>query len=301
MTSHQRMLDDEAAFWAHFNSDAVARGVPHWLDLRQATRIVRRPYNCFDDPRIERALRGRLKDGFLAAAGEGPGRALDFGCGLGWLALELARSGWTVDAVDLAPASLEIAAEWAGRQGLQDRISHRQADLGAEPLGEEEYDLAVVWDVLHHIPDPEGALDRLVTALRPGGRLLILDHQGFDDSLGNLVKWLHRLLPMAPGAWWARLRRRLGWGEVESPDSPVADAPFEHCSEESIRPAIAKVLPGAMVEDHLPIGIHLAHHHEAPATLAPLVWGFVAWLDRHLLAKGARGEYFTAFWRKPQG
>lgn len=298
--SHADDLRDEAAFWAHFNLDALEHGTPHWLDLRQATKVARRPYNCFDDPRIERALRGRLKERFLAAAGEGPGRALDFGCGMGWLALELARQGWQVEAMDLAPASIEVAADWARRQGLGEAISHRVADLGTEPLGESVYDLVVVWDVLHHLPDPEEALARIKASLRPGGQVLILDHLGFDSANAGVVRWLHRLLPMAPGALWARLRRRLGLGQAQAPPAPVRDSPFEHCSEERILPAVANLLPGATVEEHLPIGIHLAHHHEAPGCLAGPVWRFVAWLDRLLLARGARGEYVMVRWRLPK-
>ncbi|MCH7493301.1 hypothetical protein IIA16_01110, partial [bacterium] len=114
-----------------------------------------------------------------------------------------------------------------------------------------------------------------------------------------VVRWLHRLLPMAPAALWARLRRRLGLGDAQTPPAPVRDSPFEHCSEDRILPAVAKMLPGSTVTEHLPIGIHLAHHHEAPGWLVGPVWGFVAWLDSLLLARGARGEYVSVYWQAP--
>ncbi|MBC8514436.1 class I SAM-dependent methyltransferase [bacterium] len=297
--TYEEDLQDEAAFWAHFNSDALARGTPHWLDLQNATRIDRRPYNPFNDHRIENALRGSLKKNLLDQAGIGPGRGLDFGCGIGWLALELARRGFEMDAIDLAPDSIEIAKTYAKEQGMEDRIHHFSADLGTYPLPQQTYDVVAIWDVLHHLPDPEGALQRIKESLLPGGRLIILDHLGFDSSLGSWVKWLDRLLPIAPHAFFSRIRRRLGWGESPSPPSPVVDAPFEHCSEESILPAIEKVLPGAHISSALPIGIHLAHHHEAPVWCAPLVWTFVAFVDRFLLSRGASGEYLTVVWVAP--
>ena len=45
-----------------------------------------------------------------------PARALDIACGLGHNAIWLSRQGWEVDAVDVSPVGLKLAAESARRQ-----------------------------------------------------------------------------------------------------------------------------------------------------------------------------------------
>ena len=37
----KKLLEKEAKFWAHFNEDALKKGIPHWLDLQNAKPIKR--------------------------------------------------------------------------------------------------------------------------------------------------------------------------------------------------------------------------------------------------------------------
>ena len=71
------------------------------------------------DPVLVRALDDR---GIV-----GPGRALDVGCGTGDNAIELARRGFEVTAIDLAERPLTQAREKADAAGLT--IGFRQADV----------------------------------------------------------------------------------------------------------------------------------------------------------------------------
>lgn len=66
------------------------------------------------------------------------GRLLDVGVGSGIIALTLAAA-WpeaTVEAVDVSPAALELAAENARRHGLADRVRFYHSDLLATASGE---------------------------------------------------------------------------------------------------------------------------------------------------------------------
>jgi release factor glutamine methyltransferase len=66
------------------------------------------------------------------------GRALDVGVGSGVIALTLAAA-WpqaTVEAVDISPAALELAAENARRLGFADRVRFYESDLLAHASGE---------------------------------------------------------------------------------------------------------------------------------------------------------------------
>jgi tellurite methyltransferase len=58
-----------------------------------------------------------------------PGKALDLACGTGRNALWLAEQGWSVTAVDGAPAAIEILRQRASEKGIH--VDARVADLGS--------------------------------------------------------------------------------------------------------------------------------------------------------------------------
>ncbi len=112
----------------------------------------------------------------LAADLSRGGRVVDVHCGGGrWLiamarrfpALELVGVEFEADSVGRALANVEAA-------GLSDRISIRHAGA-TEPGGVGEYDLAYFQYALHQFPDPPAVLRAAWAALRPGGRLVVLD------------------------------------------------------------------------------------------------------------------------------
>src|SRR5687768_10441095 len=69
-------------------------------------------------------------------------RVLEIGCGIGTDTISFARAGATVTAVDLSPASLEIARKRARVFGLEPRIRFFQADAEnlAASVPVEEFD-----------------------------------------------------------------------------------------------------------------------------------------------------------------
>ena len=104
-----------------------------------------------------------------------PGTALDLGSGEGGDALWLARNGWRVTAVDIAPAALAIGA---AAQQPGDAITWVAADLSEwhPPI---EYDLVTAC-FLHSTVDlpRERILRRAAEAVAPGGMLLVVGHSG---------------------------------------------------------------------------------------------------------------------------
>ncbi|WP_431995367.1 SAM-dependent methyltransferase [Streptomyces griseoflavus] len=105
-----------------------------------------------------------------------PGDALDLGCGGGGDALWLARRGWRVTAVDVSSVAVERLTGLAASHGVDDRITARRHDLGASfPAG--PFDL-VSAHYLHTPLDLDRArvLRSAAHGLRPGGRLLVVDH-----------------------------------------------------------------------------------------------------------------------------
>ncbi|WP_419999725.1 class I SAM-dependent methyltransferase [Streptomyces boninensis] len=104
------------------------------------------------------------------------GDALDLGCGPGGDALWLARQGWRVTAVDISAVAVERLAALARTHGLGDRVTALRADVHASfPPG--AFDL-ITAHYLHTPYDMDRAavLRSAAHALRPGGRLLVVDH-----------------------------------------------------------------------------------------------------------------------------
>lgn len=105
-----------------------------------------------------------------------PGAALELGCGEGGDSLWLARRGWKVTAVDISSVAVERLAEHARSLGLGDRVTTAPYDLH-ESFPQGRYDL-ISAHYLHtpHDLDRAAVLRAAVHRLRPGGRLLVVDH-----------------------------------------------------------------------------------------------------------------------------
>lgn len=108
-----------------------------------------------------------------------PGTALELGSGEGADALWLAARGWQVTALDISSVALEVGAREAAKAGVSDRITWEQTDLTTwRPSA--QYDL-VTSAFLHSPVDlpRDDILRRAVSAVAPGGRLLVVGHGGF--------------------------------------------------------------------------------------------------------------------------
>ncbi|MBX7220305.1 MAG: class I SAM-dependent methyltransferase [Blastocatellia bacterium] len=142
------------------------------------------------------------------------GRALDIGCGQGFLAGLLARQAAQVLAVDLSSQMIRIAQN---HHQTQTNLTFWCGDFFQLPLETAAFDCVVSAATLHHL-DLEPAVSRMKTLLKPGGTLLIQD-------LRSAETWYDRLeFPVAAGVslfnrWWktGRFREpaavRAAWNE----------------------------------------------------------------------------------------
>lgn len=116
--------------------------------------------------------------GFLTATGVGAGwRCWEIGAGSGsvaaWLADRVGESGHVL-VTDIDPRFLSTLAKSG-----QPHVEIQRHDVGADPLPAGTFDLIHARLVFVHVPTAPEALARLVTALRPGGWLVIED---FDPT-----------------------------------------------------------------------------------------------------------------------
>ncbi|HEY8491082.1 MAG TPA: methyltransferase domain-containing protein [Dehalococcoidia bacterium] len=114
-------------------------------------------------------------DRIVAVLGlEPPARLLDFGCGWGRHAIELARRGYWVTGQDLSETFLAMARERASREGLP--ITWVHADMREVPFTD-AFDAAIsinsVLGVLEGDEEDARAVAAVARSLRPGGRLLV--------------------------------------------------------------------------------------------------------------------------------
>lgn len=138
-----------------------------------------------------RAGRDRMRDTLLQwlPADLSGQRVLDAGCGTGSFAIELARRGAQVLAIDLSPQLVDVARERCGAQLQAERvlervggsIDFRSGDMSAPELG--RFDHVVAMDSLIHY--------RTVDALRVLGQLS-------DRTAGSMVI---TFAPASPLLW----------------------------------------------------------------------------------------------------
>ena len=133
---------------------------------------------------------GDMRRDLLAGA---RGRVVEIGAGTG-VNLDLYGSG--VEDLTLVEPDPHMGAKLRDR--LADRASHSSpparlvtAPAEAIPFEGDTFDTAVATLVLCTVPDPVAAIDELSRVLKPGGRLLFIEHVRSDDR--GTARWQDRL------------------------------------------------------------------------------------------------------------
>ena len=108
-------------------------------------------------------------------------RVLDVGCGLGLLAGEMADAvgaGGRVVGIERDPAQIAEGHRLARAADARHGVDVRQGDAYDFPLRADEwgtFDLAHARFLLEHLSRPQEAVDAMVRAVRPGGRVILED------------------------------------------------------------------------------------------------------------------------------
>lgn len=145
--------------------------VPHWVKV-------------FDDPE---------RDGWqkpaevVKALGLAPGMTVaDVGAGTGYFSRYLAEAvgaGGTVFAVEVEPNLVTHLRERSEKEGTGNVVPVLgSADNPRLPAG--GVDLILIVDTLHHIDDRPAYLRRVQRALKPGGRIAVVDFKKEESPVG---------------------------------------------------------------------------------------------------------------------
>lgn len=92
---------------------------------------------------------------------------LEVGCGMGTMAMNWARAGVRMTAVDLNEVAVEQTRRRFELFDLGGAIF--QTDARKLPFEDASFAYAYSWGVLHHSPDVEGSLAEMLRVIRPGG------------------------------------------------------------------------------------------------------------------------------------
>lgn len=121
---------------------------------------------------------------------------IDIGCGTGSVAIQAARRGMTVYAVDVSPAMLAVAQQKVDAAGITGITFCRGGFLTYAHQGEPA-DVIVSIAAMHHLPDfwKGVALHRIANMLRSGGRFYLMDTvysfapQDHARTMSEAVAW----------------------------------------------------------------------------------------------------------------
>jgi len=101
----------------------------------------------------------------------------DLGCGTGQLTESIAPFVHRVIAVDDSSAMLGAARR---RLASMSNVEVKSGRLESLPIEDGSLDAALLFLVLHYVPEPEAAIAEARRTLKPGGRLLIVDMMPHD-------------------------------------------------------------------------------------------------------------------------
>jgi len=164
----------------------------------------------YDDPSLQGVIYRDRQRAVLAQVVElalpSDARVLEIGCGAGFLTVELARSGYAIQAVDASQAMVDLTARRAQQMDLAARVRAQVGDVHRLPFGNGAFTLVVAVGLLPWLHRPAQALEEIARVLEPAGRLLLT-----ADNRARLNTWVdpRASLLLAP---LKRVRRRLRRG-----------------------------------------------------------------------------------------
>lgn len=151
----------------------------------------------------EVASSDQLLDALLdAAEPTGGERWLDAACGPGIVTRALAGRAGRVHGIDTTEAMVQLARDAAEQAGV-DNASFAVGDATRADLADASCDGAVTRFSIHHIPAPARLLKELARVVRPGGKVVVLDHVADDDAEAR--SWVQEVERLRDRSHWASL------------------------------------------------------------------------------------------------
>ncbi len=114
----------------------------------------------------------------------------DLGAGTGYFSRRIAYKGARVIAIDIDPKAIRWMEEQKSRfpVELRDRLIIRQAEPDDPKLKDNEVDVVLLVNTYAYIPNRVDYFSRLQNALRPGGKIVIIDFKKKSTPFGPALE-----------------------------------------------------------------------------------------------------------------
>ena len=96
---------------------------------------------------------------------------LDYGCGTGTTACELASHVTEIKGIDTSGRMIELSREKAESKGVEN-ANFARADIFDEVYSKESFDVILAFNMLHTVSDPQRVVCRVHELLKPGGSFI---------------------------------------------------------------------------------------------------------------------------------
>ncbi|HPN34420.1 MAG TPA: class I SAM-dependent methyltransferase [bacterium] len=263
---YEQALQQEGEYWGHESEKAFSQGIPFSADMRRAQRLqVDRgaglPQQQVYDPAAERIMNGDLYQLLFdrVAAVSPHSRVLVLACGPGGLALELARQGHHVHAIDISRGAIALAERMAEENPFTENfgsLRYTVADLNRIELEKERYEAVVAWDGLHHILALDRLMQQIRSGLAPTGVFIFSDNVGMSFLSRLIGGALYFILPTHV-PYRVKLGFALG-GKKKIKEEMTRRSPFEEVSSGSILEAVGRHFTLQWRKSHTGIGFRAA-------------------------------------------
>ncbi|GGE86167.1 metalloregulator ArsR/SmtB family transcription factor [Stappia taiwanensis] len=165
-------LDPEEAL---FSADRVRLAATRRAKAEEAAAYFANRAKTWDQERSLHVPEEAVEKAIREAVGTRPFDAmLDLGTGTGSLLSLFSDQYARALGLDASHDMLAVARANLDRQGLR-HAQVRHGDIYALNVPKESFDLIAIHQVLHYLDDPGRAISEAARALRPGGRMLIVD------------------------------------------------------------------------------------------------------------------------------
>lgn len=191
-----------------YDEEASERDTPDWIEEGGTERVPESPAaHYFIDKKVNQALR---MCGDVASENAS---VLEVGCSFGHMTSLLARRFRSVTALDISPASVDIAEKRLAHYGVRNvRFLVDDAETLAK-LADNSFDLVLSFSTIRFCPHPERAAQSVYRILKPGGtavidfpnrhspwHLLIKRAAGIDRHIHDTLYSVHEAVGLLRGA-----------------------------------------------------------------------------------------------------
>ena len=152
---------------------------------------------------------------------------LELACGTGQITHRLAREVKTWTATDFSPKMLEEAK----KQGKEDNIEFSVADATTLLYDDKSFDVVVIANALHIMPEPDKALSEIYRVLKQGG-LLFAPTFVYNGNYNKLLIWLMEKLGFHTFHKWKEKELKdfvASYGFTLESDEVIKAKPLDEC------------------------------------------------------------------------